>query len=225
MTNVVGILVSLVFVFLVIGLSTLLTKLNILKDEGSRKFIHIVVSNWWIIAIMFFDNPIYASIVPLLFIIVNYISYKKQVFKAMERDGGLKDLGTVYYAISLFILSLTTFKGSHTPYIGLIGILSMGYGDGFAAVVGTRYGKHEFKVLGYKKSLEGTITMFFMCSTLSYIIMMILGITNSFWMSVIMGLVATAAEILTPMGFDNITVPLITSGFFYYLTKGLTIWW
>lgn len=225
MENAVGILVSLAFVFLAIGLSTLLTKFNILKDEGSRKFIHIVVSNWWIIAIMFFRSPIYASIVPLLFIIVNYISYKKQVFKAMERDGGLKDLGTVYYAISLFILSLITFNGDKTPYIGLMGILAMGYGDGFAAVVGVRYGKHEFKILGYKKSLEGTLTVFLICSALAYVIMMVLGINNSFGISVILGLVATGAELLTPMGLDNITVPLITSGVFYYLTKGLTIWW
>jgi hypothetical protein len=136
MNNFLGIIISVLFVFIVIGISTLLTKKNILKDEGSRKFIHIGVSNWWIIAMLFFDNNIYASIVPALFVILNYISYKKNIFTAMERDGSKEDLGTVYYAISLFILSLITFKNINYSYIGALGILTMGYGDGFAAVIG-----------------------------------------------------------------------------------------
>ena len=51
----------------------LLNKLNILANEDSRKFIHVGVANWWIVAMIFFNNNIYASIVPALFVIINYI--------------------------------------------------------------------------------------------------------------------------------------------------------
>ena len=100
--DILGIVVSIVFVFLVIGISTLLTKKGVLKDEGARKFIHIGVSNWWILAVFFFTNRWTASIVPALFVVINFLSYRKSLFSAMEREEKEKsDLGTVYYAISL----------------------------------------------------------------------------------------------------------------------------
>ena len=161
MVNVVGIIVSILFIFGIIGISSLLNKLNILANEDSRKFIHVGVANWWIVAMIFFNNNIYASIVPALFVIINYISYKKQIFKAMERDGSKNDLGTVYFALSLMILALITFKNTEFSYIGALGILVMGYGDGFAAIIGVKYGKYKFKVLGNNKSLEGSLAMFY----------------------------------------------------------------
>jgi phytol kinase len=142
MNNQLGILISFVFVFAVIGISTLLNKNAILNDEGSRKFIHIAVSNWWILAMLTFDDPLWASFVPLMFVFINYLSMKKSVFTAMERKSNKQEWGTVYYAISLLILAYVTFAAD-LAYIGGIGILIMGYGDGFAALVGTRYGKHR----------------------------------------------------------------------------------
>jgi len=217
MNNLIGIIISIIFVFVVIGISTLLTKKNILKDEGSRKFIHIGVSNWWIIAMIFFDNYIYASIVPALFVVLNYVSYKKNLFTAMERGGGKEDLGTVYYAISLFILSLITFKNTNYSYIGALGILTMGYGDGFAAVIGKKYGRKKFEVFGSKKSLIGSMTMFIATFIVSYIILSIFNPTSKLFYSFILAFSATLLELFTPKGFDNLSVPLGTSMIYYVL--------
>lgn len=217
MNNLIGIIISIIFVFVVIGISTLLTKKNILKDEGSRKFIHIGVSNWWIIAMIFFDNYIYASIVPALFVVLNYVSYKKNLFTAMERGGGKEDLGTVYYAISLFILSLITFKNTNYSYIGALGILTMGYGDGFSAVIGKKYGRKKFEVFGSKKSLIGSMTMFIATFIVSYIILSIFNPTSKLFYSFILAFSATLLELFTPKGFDNLSVPLGTSMIYYVL--------
>lgn len=46
MNNIWGLIVSYVFIFVVIGISTVLQKKNVLKDEGARKFIHIGVAHW-----------------------------------------------------------------------------------------------------------------------------------------------------------------------------------
>lgn len=218
MNNILGIVFSLIFVFLIIGMSSLLTKFNLLSNEGSRKFIHIGVSNWWIIAMIFFNNNIYASIVPAMFVIINYISYKKQVFKAMERDGSKNDLGTVYFAISLLVLSLITFKNIEYSYLGALGILIMGYGDGLAAVIGVKYGKHKFEVLGNKKSFEGSLTMFIFSFIVSVVILCIFNPINIVLSSLILALVSTFLEAYSPYGLDNLTVPLGTSLVYYLIT-------
>lgn len=155
-----GILLSYLFVFAIIGLSTIMQKKKLLSGEGSRKMIHILLCNWWILAMMLFKSNIAASIGPLSFVIINYISYKKKLFGAMERGGGKEDLGTVYYAISLLILALVTFSSWSTPVTGAFGILIMGYGDGMAAVIGKRFGRKKIRIWGGEKSLEGSLTMF-----------------------------------------------------------------
>lgn len=208
LSHLTGILASFGFIFLIIITSTLLTKFRILSGEGSRKFIHIGVSNWWIIAMIFFDSPLSASIVPSSFVIINYISYKKQLFTAMERQGGKEDLGTVYFAISLLILSLITFRDGSHPYIGALGILIMGYGDGFAAVFGTRIQSATCKIWGSKKSIAGTTAMFVFSFLPALIILSIYNPEAAFIHSLVLASVATILEFVSPAGFDNLTVPL-----------------
>ena len=219
--NLLGIIISLLFVFCIIGISTILTKRKIISGEASRKFIHIGVCNWWIIAMIFFDNRYYAAIVPALFVVINYISYKYQVIEAMERDGGKKDLGTVYYAISLLILALFTVGEGNNGYIGALGILTMGYGDGLAAVVGTFKGT-KYTLIGENlKSKEGTFTMLVVTFT---VITLVLGICTDIAIvgvilySLGLSIVATLLELFTPHGLDNLTVPIGVS-LIYYLVS------
>ena len=219
--NLLGIIISLLFVFCIIGISTILTKKKIISGEVSRKFIHIGVCNWWIIAMIFFDNRYYAAIVPALFVVINYMSYKYQVIEAMERDGGKKDLGTVYYAISLLILALFTVGEGNNGYIGALGILTMGYGDGFAAIVGTFKGTKYTLVGKNLKSKEGTFTMLVVTFT---VITLVLGICTDIAIvgvilySLGLSIVATLLELFTPHGLDNLTVPVGVS-LIYYLVS------
>ena len=221
MNNIYGIIVSLIFICIVIGLSSILTKKQIISGEGSRKFIHIGVSNWWIIAMLFFDNRYYAIIVPAMFVIINYISYKFKVIKAMERNNEKNDLGTVYYAISLLILSFLTLDGSNLSYIGAIGVLTMGYGDGLAAVVGTFKGKKYISIGRSLKSKEGTITMFIATFIVTFIIITVNNIVSIPWgilIALLLAVIGTLLELFTSYGLDNITVPLGVSLVYYLIT-------
>lgn len=216
-----GYAVSFGFVFLIIGISTILEKLNVFEIEGSRKFIHIGVSNWWFLAMFFFSDPIEAAIMPLCFIFINYISYKKNLFSAMERGQGKKDLGTVYYSISLLILALWTFY-LEKPEVGLLGILIMGYGDGFAALVGGKWGRTSIP-FDKEKSLEGSLTVFFFSIVITFLILSHsyanISIVSSIFISVFIGVLAAIIEGITPNGFDNLSLPLITSLVFFALTN------
>ena len=109
MNNIIGVGVSIVFIAIIMLAGKMFEKAG---KEASRKFIHIMLSNWWIIAIVFFDNMWFAALLPAVFVVINYVSFKTDLIKVMERDEGdvNKDsLGTVYYAISLLVLALVTF--------------------------------------------------------------------------------------------------------------------
>lgn len=211
MRNIYGLVISILYIGLVIGISGIFSKAS---KEASRKFIHIMLANWWIIAMIFFDNIWIAGILPALFIIINYASYKFDIIKSMERDddsGEEKTLGTVFYAVSLLIVVMLCFGFFKNTIIGLVGILVMGYGDGFAAIAGKSIKSKEFTILGGKKSLAG-------CSTMFIISLIIISCTLAyfnvqFWYikSIIIAIVATIFEAISVKGTDNLTVPILTT--------------
>jgi phytol kinase len=211
MNNYLGLLLSYVLIFFVIGLSSVLQKSKILGDEGARKFIHIGVSNWWILAMILFDHVLFAMIPPLTFIILNHYSYKKNLIKPMERNGQAH-FGTVYYPISLFILVVITF-GYNEPMIGAMGILILGYGDGTAAIVGKAYGT---RTIAPGKTVAGTIAMFISSFVVALIVFMIAWPSHAYLAVAVAG-IATLIELHTPKGFDNLSIPLGTSLFTYLL--------
>ena len=211
----IGVLLSFGFVFLVIGVATLFDKLNVFNDEGSRKFIHIGVANWWIVAMLVFapEDYLWAIIPPATFIVLNYLSYRFNLIKSMERDEqSANDLGTVWYAVSLLIVTFIAFysaslEASHWLFhsdalrIGALSILAMGYGDGLSAVLG----KHipSRKLYG-NKSLVGSLTMLVATLTIALILF------PSLWfIMVLVAIAATLIELFTPKGLDNLSVPLI----------------
>lgn len=223
MTNVWGLVLSYVLVFAVIGLSTFLQKKGVVGEEGARKFIHIGVSNWWIIAILFFkgDNALwFAIIAPITFIMLNYLSYRLDLIKAMER-GGKGNLGTVYFPISLLILVIVSFGFLNRPEFGAFGILILGYGDGLAAVIGKKLGK---KQLIHGKTLEGTLTMFVASLVVSLVLVFVfLNRLSYIYIAFVLAIFATLIELYSPKGLDNLTVPLGSSVILYVLMLVLQI--
>ncbi len=215
-SNLTGIILSFIFIFGLIGVSTLGRQQHLLSSEGSRKLIHIGVCHWWLIAMVFFDSPAWASVIPASFLGLNYWSYKTNLFSAMERRKGHGDLGTVYYPISLLILALLSF-GPLEPYFGALGILLMGYGDGWTAVVGEKWGENRFTLGAGTKSLEGTLTMFLVSLGISMRFFWVFTPNGLLFKSLVTALAATALEAFSPLGLGNLTVPLGVSSVYYLL--------
>ena len=212
MNNFIGILLSYVYIALVIIGAKIFKKKG---KEASRKFIHIMLGNWWFIAMYYFTNVWFAAFVPATFVIINYISYKKDLIKVMERD--VQDgLGTVYYAISLLILVIVSFGVYKEPSLGLIPNLVMAYGDGLAGLLGRMIKSKRYKLSDTKKSVAGSITMF-VISTLLIGGYLLYWHKEIFWstphwplVAVLIGFAITAIEAISEKGTDNITVPLGT---------------
>lgn len=205
MNNILGIVVSYLFIGIVILTAKFFEKWG---KEAGRKYIHIVLCNWWFIAIYFFDHAIWASIVPLSFVIINYLSYKKDLIKIMEREKQ-DGLGTVYYAVSLFILTIISFGILNNPYVGLVGILVMGFGDGFAAVIGQTIKSKEYKIGNTTKTIAGSFTMFVI--TFIILVIALYGFEFGIIKAIVASFIITIVEAISIKGTDNITVPLVTS--------------
>lgn len=216
MRNVFGLVISFVFIAIVIASAKLFEKAG---KEASRKYIHIVLSNWWIIAMVFFDSPYFAMIGPTIFVFVNYASYKFNIIKSMERDEEERDgLGTVYYAITLLVLAILCFgplkeyKGIWGPILGLAAVAVMGYADALASIIGRSIKSPSYKISTTTKTLAGSVAM---CAT-TFIIMSgvlaYLSIPYWFFKALSIAIIDMVLEGISIKGTDNLTVPLATFG-------------
>jgi len=108
--------------------------------------------------------------------------------------------------------------------IAVFGYLVTGIGDAIAEPVGTRFGKHKYRVLTARKvvsyrSLEGSAAVF-AGSVFALILAAFLSglLLVQVWpMLLLVALVATFTEALSPHGWDNFTLQVITALSVYFL--------
>jgi len=193
----------------------------------SRKVLHIMVGNVAFLLPIFQTRWMMAFVtagpfILFTFLMSPYSPISKMRGKTSEAGHGM---GLVYYAISWTVLAYFFFESKE---IIAIGILAMSYGDGFASLIGMRYGKKAFRVFDDVKSYVGSFAMF--CFTfLMMNVALLFYSTFSFSHSVCpfclesevlllsIAFVAALAEAVTPKGLDNLSVPFLTA-FLYFLT-------
>jgi len=94
------------------------------------------------------------------------------MFEGIYRKEEVKNTSTLIYTLSGIFFAIFFFSKE----IAVLSILFLTFGDGFAALVGERYGKHK---IYYKKSLEGTITNLIVCLILGFLFSKFFPIRNS----------------------------------------------
>ncbi len=192
--------------------------------EISRKFVHILLGNWWFIVVHFFSSVWAALVVPFSFIFINYYSLKRNkkggLLAELERKDEKKSFGIVAYPIAMCLLVIISFSLLKKPYIGGIGLFALSYGDGLASLIGKRFNYKPFQIWGSRKTIAGSFGMFLgtFVFTLLYIIIININLTYLIPILLLTSLLSTIVEALTPFGLDNITVPLIATFTFYFLT-------
>jgi phytol kinase len=113
------------------------------------------------------------------------------------------------------ILVILTFGVTFNPLIGAIGILTLGYGDGLAAAIGSKWGKRK---LIYGKSVEGSLTMFLATFIVTFTLLAFnFSLPIALSVGLVLAIFATLIELYTPKGLDNLTVPLLTSLIYYLI--------
>jgi dolichol kinase len=157
-----------------------------------------------------------------LFSPLSPVDLSQKISGLAEITGGGHKYGLVLYAISYSILALFF---STKPYIISAGILPMAYGDAAASLIGQKFGRHKYNIFG-TKSLEGSGAMFTVCicglmaCLLFFSHLYPISISTFALASLGAAAVATVCEALTPKGFDNLTVPLLSAIVFLLLIGG-----
>ncbi len=223
-----------VYVLFVIVVSGKPFKLFKSSGKYSRKFLHMMIGNLPFIIPFFSLNSFplnFPFFVAAPFILVTFLATPYSPSCALgERLKGLTSitdkghhLGLVYYAFSYTLLA--AFFASK-PYVIAAGVLPMAYGDASAAIVGEKYGKRQYHFFT-TKSIEGSTAMFLVSYTSIEASLLFFSTLYSFpllaltFAALVVALVATLAEVLSPLGFDNLTVPLLGASVFLLFSGGI----
>jgi phytol kinase len=228
--------IAFVYVILVLAIGEIFKRKLNKTSEFTRKIIHIF-AGFSVYTVLFFDHPWVANFVALTFVIILFLASPsspvtalREMFGTMERtEEGKKLWGPFYYAVSILVLTLIfTLSGLDMYYwVAAAPLTTMYLGDGLAPIIGKKYAKKFYTIIkGSKRSIIGSLTMFtagFGGAILAMWFNGILAIEINFpltpvliWDNILIyaliaaGL-ATIIELLTPLGLDNLTVPLLTT--------------
>jgi phytol kinase len=174
-----------------------------LHGEVGRKFVHVTVGTFVAFWPYFLDWT-EIRLLSLAFFVVVLASMHLGVFKAI---GSVQrpTYGEIFFALSVGLLTIiTTSKGIYAA-----AILQMALADGFAAIIGGRFGtENKYHLYGRTKSLAGSAT-FFVISLALLIGYSQFSDNGLIWQYVLLGsLGATLLENIAALGFDNLLVPL-----------------
>ncbi len=217
------------FLLILIGLTVLVIAADQAKKrfdiepKRTRMFVHAGVAIVIFFAPLLFRSKLYPVILASVFIVVNFISIKAGLFTGMNVDR--KNLGTVYYPISFLVLVLLGWD--NYPYIVSTAMLILGLADPAAAIVGTSLKHtHPAPAFGEHKTFEGAVAMFIVASAAGLAGILFFqrfagdapSLAYPFVVNacVAVGLMAAAAELVSPRAVDNLAVPLI-SGFLLFI--------
>jgi dolichol kinase len=184
-----------------------------MTPEAKRK-----ISHWFILlvpAVYIFISPkktiLLLLLIFMLIVVIFEILRKRseklnqkllKIFDGIYRNDEINKTSTLIYTLSGLFFSVLFFEKE----IAILSIFFLTFGDGFAALIGEKYGKHKVS-LKNKKSWEGVFTNLVTCLIVGFIFSIFFEIKN---IQIIFGsAVATVVEILPVK--DNLLIPIISA--------------
>ncbi|RIA93699.1 phosphatidate cytidylyltransferase [Glomus cerebriforme] len=181
----------------------------------TRKVIHVLSGLFMFFLLYLFEQWEYVVFLTGSFVIINYIFLRMRMVRSMDPLNGAT-LGTVYFAFSCAFLFGWFNKDWERgfprgrEYLAIAGIMAMTFGDASASIIGRKYGTH--RVMG-RKTIEGSLANFVVTMVAVPFFWYILSpptlaTRDYFTGALISASVSTCLEAISPMGSDNLTVPL-----------------
>lgn len=206
------------YLFLLIVIAETINRQQGENPELTRKIVHIGAGNvillaWWL------DIPVWLVI--LAAIAASFIALISLFIAILPsiNSVGRRSLGTFFYAVSIGVLAAWFGSINHWEY-AVIGILTMTWGDGLAAIVGKNFGRHPYQLWGMQKSWEGSLTMLLVSFCITSLILNLVWNNWLLWpISLAVAILATLLEAFSQWGIDNLTVPLGSAAFCFFLTR------
>jgi phytol kinase len=184
-----------------------------LETEFTRKFVHISVGTFvafW----PFFLTWNEIRLLSIAFLIVVSISKQLKFFHAIH-SVQRPTWGELYFALAVGGVTFIT----QDKWIYMAAVLQMSLADGFAAVIGTRYGqRYRYIVFGHAKSVLGTAT--FLVVSAAVLVGYAHGSNRHLTWDFIVDVAACASliENIGVAGLDNLLVPVLVASVLRFLT-------
>ena len=194
---------------LLLAVAELWSRVGHAKPEWTRKLVHVAggllclsfpfvfQSAWTVLAL--------AGTMTVLFVIGAETGSLQSLHRVKRRS-----CGSEYYPLSIFLLFILS---DGRPWLYVASLLVLAMADGFAALIGIRYGRIRYEVENETKSLEGS--MAFMLIAFLAIVIPLTTMTNlpaaiCVWSALLVAILVTGFEAICLTGTDNLFVPLAT---------------
>lgn len=175
-----------------IGAGSLIVFLPLYNDSNWSKYLNVTIFVVWIVLLI--HKGLFAS-------------DEDEAVKTMTRNGDKSELlkGPLYFVIVATICGTLFYK----TFPGIIAIATLGWGDGIAPIIGSRYGKLKYEVLS-TKSVEGTVSMLVAAFAASvFFIWLIIPSELNMMRILLLTIIATVVEACSPKEIDNILIPTV----------------
>ena len=211
--------ITVLYIISALGIVLLARKCFTIPDELFRKILHFILLGAYIPLVFAFETWRMAAVFALILMAILFpallFAQRIPMFSAFmnERKKG-EFKSSMVLAVGMMAFSVTVCWGLLADkYLVLASIYAWGVGDGLAALVGKRFGRHKikWKMADGKKSVEGSLTMF-LCSLVSVCTVLLIrggiGIPMSLTVALFAALTCTVAEMCAKNGWDTVICPV-----------------
>lgn len=212
-------LVGVAIVYIYVAIMLIVTEKALHKYPSiSRKVLHIMVGNVAFLLPIFQTREVMVFLAAGPFIIFTFLMSPHTPIKSIrgKTSAAGHSMGLVYYSITWTVLAYVFFDNM---VVIAIGILAMSYGDGFASIIGSKFGKRKFNIFGDEKSYIGSFSMFVFTLITMIVAVLFYEISLTFQHFMFLSLIALVGAVIegiTPRGFDNLSVPFVISFLYWF---------
>lgn len=202
--------VVLTFIFLVLLVNEWLWRNKIIKGELARKLVHLTIGTFGAFWPFFMS---WGQVQFVTFLAVGAIIFMRitKLFSSVY-DIKRHSWGDLIAPSTIGLLALA----QPPTWIFAVAVLHISLADGFAAIIGSKYGKHNhYKVLWNNKSVAGTFAFWIVSfSILSWLLVAGPLDFGGFSLPILLWLplIAAGLENISPHGSDNFFVPVLIAG-------------
>lgn len=218
MTVLKGYIIGAVYAAVCLLIATILYKLGIDK-KYTRKFVHIFIGFEWVILNYFIGASYHLLIICLAFLALLIAVHKTGRMKMISSDGE-NSPGTVYFCVSMSLMSLAVLLESRFMLPFGIAVFCTSFGDGLAGVAGSLVKKYNPRIWR-SKTLVGTLAAFLASLAITLMFLLDYAPERAFFallgISALVAFFAAEMELFTGFGLDNVTLPVGVSVLSYFL--------
>jgi phytol kinase len=186
--------------FLVLLSGEILQRNHKIGGEVSRKFTHIFTGITLVISASFLSASQLLLICMMLLVGIFLAETTVNLIHSVDTVKR-KSIGTYLYPLGIGIVlfvsgDLQLFKAV---------TMQMALADGFAALIGSRWGRKRYHVLGGDKSYLGSFAYF------AFSLAIFIGFGYNLGVAIIVAIVGTGLEAMLAYGLDNLALPLLSA--------------